>query len=247
MIQLLARPAPVELTAEIVAELTQLFKKTGNSVWKQSYIERELMLLSNRKCCYCECKLGIEDKYMEVEHFLLKSVFPDEVVKWSNLLPSCRRCNGEKRIHNAQLLPIVHPVRDKPSVHLKLSAYRFYQKTAIGQTTISVLDLNDRERLTTVRATLGFKLIERLEHLEDLVQEYSSGSSISTRRKNIIINTFRQILIECTPSTEYSATAATVVLQETTYQTIKSIFQKQGFWNEEFEKLEQEALNCCLN
>jgi uncharacterized protein (TIGR02646 family) len=247
MIQLVERPAPIELSAEVATTLTQLFKTTGKSVWKQAYIERALMLLSNGKCCYCECRLGIEDKYMEVEHFLPKSIFPDEVVAWSNLLPSCRRCNGTKAAHNTQEFPIVHPINDKPSDHLKLNCSFFRDKTEKGKTTIEVLNLNDRTRLVNVRQNLCTNLIVELDKLHDLLEDYANGISTSMRRKNIIVNTFQQLLTECTPITEYAATAATIVLQQETYHTIKNLFQQHGFWNKELEALEQQALNCRLS
>ncbi len=246
MIQLTYRPAPIELTTEKIANLTQLFQKEGKSVWKQPYIERELMLLSNNKCCYCECRLGIEDKYMEVEHFLPKDTYPNEVVEWTNLLPSCSRCNKAKGRHDTNLYPIIHPIRDSPSVHLKLNCFFFRAKTEIGKTTINTLKLNDRVRLVTVRQNLCSKLIEQLDHLHELVEEYVDGSFTSSQRKNRIINTFRQILIECTPLTEYAATASTIILQQENYTIIKNLFQEQSFWDEEFEKLEQQALRCRL-
>ena len=74
MIRLQDLPCPAELTEEVVAHLTEKFQKTGNSVWKKEFIAKQLLALSNGKCCFSECKLQEEGKYpeAEVEHFAPK-------------------------------------------------------------------------------------------------------------------------------------------------------------------------------
>ncbi len=74
MIQLKAVPPPPELTSEVVQRLTTKFQQDGSSVWKEKYITKALLEMSNYKCAYSEIRLQEEGKYMEVEHFLPKTV-----------------------------------------------------------------------------------------------------------------------------------------------------------------------------
>ena len=102
MIKIQRVSAPSELNDETVSTLTTLYKSTGENVWNKPYIKKELLKMSHNKCCYCELKLGEEGKYMQVEHYHCKSLYPDEVVLWENLLPSCNRCNTNKSSHDTK-------------------------------------------------------------------------------------------------------------------------------------------------
>lgn len=114
MIQLLRPPKPQKL-ADNEAELTERFKKNNkDAVWNRSYIRSALLEMSNAKCCYCECKVGAGEREMHVDHFKPKSIYPDLVVKWENLLPSCPHCNKEKSSHDTGAEPIVNPSEDDP-------------------------------------------------------------------------------------------------------------------------------------
>src|SRR5690554_3867131 len=109
MIKLTRGAKPVELTLAIEKELTDEFKKTGASVWRKDYITNGLLAYSNNKCAYCECDITEESKYLEVEHFHHKDSYPDEVVQWENLLPSCKKCNATKSSHDTYVEPIINP------------------------------------------------------------------------------------------------------------------------------------------
>lgn len=89
--------APSELTEDVVHSKTAAFKADPKKVvWRDKYIVEALMNMSHNKCAYCECKLGEESKYMEVEHFHDKKDFPDEVVLWNNLLPKVPHIRPER-------------------------------------------------------------------------------------------------------------------------------------------------------
>ena len=66
------------------------------------YINESLLSMSHNKCAYCELMLGEEVKYMEVEHFYCKKLYPDGVVQWDNLLHLCNRCNTNKGIYDTK-------------------------------------------------------------------------------------------------------------------------------------------------
>lgn len=99
MIPLQRAPKPDYLTDEKVQELTKQYQlDTKKTVWNRSEIKEPLLESSNKKCAYCECILQETDSYSQVEHFHPKSLYPEEVVIWENLLPSCGRCILQKAI-----------------------------------------------------------------------------------------------------------------------------------------------------
>ncbi len=247
MIRLPATPKPTELTPDVAQELTALYKKDGTAVWQKPYIKKALLEMSSNKCCYCECKLTETSNYLEIEHFHPKSDYPDEVIVWDNLLPVCKRCNVNKANHDTKKEPIVHPVKDHPKLHLILRAYRFYNQTELGQMTIEVIGLNNRERLVKKRFEIGVELIEQLENLLELTTEYDNGNSSSTRRRNRIIETLKNLMREGTRQYEFSATAATVILHEESYAKIKQLFIKNQLWDDELIDLETEVKFCAFN
>ncbi|MDD5216360.1 MAG: HNH endonuclease domain-containing protein, partial [Methylococcales bacterium] len=246
MIQLQAVEKPAQLTDELVAELTQKYKDDGTDVWKQKYIVDALLKMSADKCCFCETKLQEESKYMEVEHFHPKSLYPDEVMSWENLLPICKRCNGKKSNHDTVKEPIIHPVRDNPKKHLRLKNYRFYGLTDRGQRIVSyqVLALNDSLRLVKKRFEIGEKIIEALIELLDMTNDYCNTPT--NYKRNKIIGKLENIMTEGTREYEYSATAATVLLTNPDYAEIKQVFIAHNLWNDEFIELEEQVNYCAL-
>ncbi|MFN8352900.1 MAG: HNH endonuclease domain-containing protein [Spirosomataceae bacterium] len=248
MIQLRSLPKPDQLTEELVAELTERFKQTGESVWKNSrvsFLKEALLELSHRKCCYSECKLEQEGKYMEVEHFHPKSLYPDEVLDWNNLLPANRKCNGDKGSWDTKTQPIIHPVRDNPKEHLFLKNYRFHAKTPLGQNTLQAIDLNNRQHWVQKRFRIGEQLIKDLKELEEQLLEYEHDRSENKKKK--ILNRLAYLLCLGIETEEYSATIATVMLHHKTYQAIKARLIAWSYWNEELTELEQRVAYCCMD
>ena len=115
MIQIERTPKPLKLTDAVQQELTSEFKKDNSkAVWGKTYIRKALLDMSNSKCCYCECLVGKGTKEMHVDHFQPKSIYPDLVVQWENLLPSCSQCNKSKSDHDTVQEPIINPTKDNP-------------------------------------------------------------------------------------------------------------------------------------
>lgn len=247
MIKLTPVPQPAALTPALVAQLTQEFINTDKTVWKGNGIEEALLAMSNNKCCYCECRIDEESKYLEVEHFCHKNKYKQQVLLWSNLLPSCKRCNGTKNDHDVLVEPIINPSIDNPQDHLSFRAYRIHPKTTLGDKTIEVINLNHRQRLVRPRFDIGDELIDKLNNLLELSIDYDNEKSQHTRRKNIIVNTLESLLEEAIPSSEYAATTATVLLNNDSYQKTKAIFVKQHLWTPEFQALEDQAKSCALD
>lgn len=244
MIQLQAIEKPAQLTDDVVLQLTQEYKDNETDVWKKSYITEPLLKMSFGKCCFCETKVNEESKYMEVEHFYPKSLYEDEVAEWVNLLPICKRCNVKKSNHDTKKEPIIHPVYDNPKLHLELRNFRFYKRTELGKCTIEVVYLNDKQRLVDKRYEIGSKINESLEILLQSVQDYIDNPI--TRRRNKIVGTLKNILLEGTKEYEYSATAATIILTDSNYQEIKQLFESSNLWIPEFSELEKQVEFCAL-
>jgi hypothetical protein len=166
---------------------------------------------------------------------------------WSNLLPSCKRCNGTKNDHDVLVEPIINPSVQNPQEHLCFKAYRIRPKTPLGDKTIEIINLNHRIKLVTPRFNVGDKLIDKLEDLLELSIDYDNGKSISTRRKNRICNTMETLLTEAIPSSEYAATTATILLNDDSYQQTKAIFEENNLWTQAFQELEDQAISCALD
>ena len=237
---------PVELTNELQVRLTDEYKKTGKSVWRIDFLEKALRILSNNKCCYCETDISEESKYMEIEHFHHKDTYKDEVLVWDNLLPSCKRCNGTKSAHDTKKEPIINPCKINPKNHLKYWRYRIKGSDELGKLTVSALNLNDQDRLVKKRFEIGNSIQEKLEDLNDLIDDYLNGTQTSTRRKNRIINGIKALMKEGLPSSIYAGTTATVILTDTEFDKLKSNLSFLGFWDTELSQLETAISNIAL-
>ncbi len=250
MIRLHAHPCPLELTPAVQASLTAEFlADNSKSVWNKSYIRRELLLMSHGKCCYCECKIDEESKYLEVEHFQAKSLYPLLAVIWLNLLPACKRCNGAKGNYDIVFFPIIHPVNDNPKEHLAYSGGWLKEKTPLGAKTIEVVDLNDlsRNKLVEKRNEIGEQIQRELDRLEDSALDFQNGVDTSERRKIKIVHWMKGILNDALPQREYAATAATVLLNEPLFEKVKSILQACLLWDNEMTSMESTARQIALD
>ncbi|NFK66164.1 TIGR02646 family protein [Clostridium botulinum] len=246
MIKIKRTSKPIELTEEIEKDLTEKFKKNGDTaVWRKKYIVENLFKMSNGKCCYCETKLKEEGKSMHVEHYHYKDKYPDEVVKWENLLPSCGRCNINKGTHDTKIEPIINPTIDNPKDYFYFYNYRYKSKNRnkLAKDTIDVLYLNDTTTIVQVRFKICNAIIDKLSEIEELLRDYVKKINTSTRRKNKIINGVKDILKYSQPTEEYSAIMATTIINDDNYKYIKIELLNLGLWDLELEDLEKEAIN----
>ena len=169
------------------------------------------------------------------------------MVLWENLLPICKRCNGKKSDHDTKLEPIIHPVIDNPKEHITLDRnYRLLSLTEMGKLTISrkILYLNDSLRLVGIRFKIGEAIIEGLIDLLDMTENFCKNPS--NDGKNKIVGKLEKIMLEGTKESEYSATAATVILTDPNYAEIKQLFIANNLWSDEFSELEQQVNYCAL-
>ena len=245
MIAVKRPPAPAALTAEIVLALTTEFHSDPTlSVWDKEFIRSALLAMTFSKCAYCECKLLEQSNYMEVEHFRAKKIWPDKVVEWENLLPSCKHCNVSKGSHDVDRDPIVDPALQDPRSHLYLLNYCFFGKNDIGRTTVEVLDLNDHRNLIP-RFQVGTMMHEAIGTLVDLHAKYSLDPVQKNRNK--VFRLLRQSLAECGVSALYGSTAATAFLKDPRFPALKGRLQADGLWDAALDSLYLEALSISYN
>ena len=110
---------PAELTQEEEARLVAVYQRTGEAVWRKSFITDALLQMTFSKCAYSEAKLQEGGAYMEVDHFHPKSLYPKEVVKWGNLLPATKTSNTAKGNTDTKVVPLINPLVDNPYDYLR--------------------------------------------------------------------------------------------------------------------------------
>ena len=244
MIGLSPHPKPDFLSDEKVAKLTAEFKRSGKSVWNHIAIKEALLKSSNNKCAYCECILTIESNYLEIEHFHDKKNHPDKVVSWSNLLPSCKKCNGSKGAHDVINEPIINPYLDNPQDHLYMRLYRMRGKTEKGNTTIDVTGLNHSSRLVSRRFEIGEKISELVDNAWERYERYLGTNN--TRTKNRLLSLIEKLLEECQPEAMLSASTSTTLLSDSKFIELVGVLKTNNLWTEELEKLYIQATEISL-
>lgn len=127
--------------------------------------------LAHGKCVYCESALEVSG-YLEVDHYVAKTVAPELAFEWTNLLPACRRCNnakGQQDHEKALLKPDaedpepyfwIHPDTGKLEAHPKLNQ----NEARRANETIRLCNLQ-RPALCTKRVEVLARTHRWLEHV----------------------------------------------------------------------------------
>ncbi|MEQ4987722.1 HNH endonuclease [Proteus sp. fly-1089] len=227
MIKLEKGNKPEYLTDDKVKELTDSFKMDKKkTVWKNDKISESLLKSSSFKCAYCECELQQEDSYMQVEHFKDKDTYPDDVVNWDNLLPSCSRCNRKKWTLDVVTYPIINPYIDNPKNHLRQQAFRLYGTDLKGKTTITKLFLNDDERIVYPRFLASNEISKQLTELMSLSENLDE-----------LRNGITRILLSCQKNKPYSAFVACALHSNQDYIFLKKTLEDNNLWDTDLVKL----------
>jgi len=237
MIKLDLPNKPAQLTDEVQQNLTDEYKKNGTDVWNKPFIKKAVQNLAFDKCCYSEIELTGGGKYMEIDHFYPKKLFPDKVIEWGNLLPSVKTCNVTKGDYNTMLEPIINPFVDNPKEHLYIENYRFYGKTDLGKLTIEKVALNHRTQFVEKRFEIGDKILEKLEDIK-----FDIGVVDDKR----LFARFIRLLKENTRESEYSASCSTIILESEDFKVIESYFAGKNLLDDEFETIKNDLIFCAL-
>lgn len=245
MIKLNRGECPEALTDEVKAELTRLYiQNKEKDVWNSPKIKKPLkealLEMSNDKCAYCECILGIESKDVTIDHFLPKVSHEGLVVEWENLFPACLRCNRKKNDNEETL---INPCADDPSNFIALdkgNPFRFKGIDAgkIGKNTIIAIGLNDIERVMKVRMAEWEDIHEKMEEIYDDLQEVGYQKKYKIR--------FEKLMEKCTVENSYAAVKATNMLNDDVYMGIREILVANEVWSSKFQELENELKDIAL-
>lgn len=229
MIKIDRIPKPSELTMAVQKDLTQQFINGQKRVWSKPYIKKSLLQMSNRKCVYCESLLGEESKYMEVEHYYPKNIYPEKVVEWPNLFASCKRCNGTKGEYDTGKLPFIHPENDTPRQHLVLK-----EKALLvgvdnkGKATVHKLDLNNYDLVRGPKLTIIYKIIVDLEDLYEEIYARTLQESVKFQEK--VQRKMYAILKAMSPRSAYSAYVSGTILHHPEFEEIMRLMKESNIW-----------------
>lgn len=247
MIRIKRTSKPEELTQAVQQELTNQFKANHKkTVWSKPYIKKALLEMSHQKCCYCECQIGLSGVDMHVDHFKPKSLYPNLVMEWSNLLPACPDCNRSKLDHDTLKEPIVNPTEENPQTYFYLKDYRYRCKDISAESkaklTIGVLALNDSVGKVLPRFKVGNALQERINEIANIAIENEDVLKVNIVLRNKVRNGCRDILRFGSDTSEYSAFMSTIIHKDSDYPEIKRILKSIDCWDDELEQLESETM-----
>lgn len=246
MIKLHRIDKPIELTKELELQLKQDYlTDPKKSVWNKPFIKESLTLMGHGKCCYCETSIIERGTYMEVEHFLPKKIYPEKVIDWNNLLPSCKTCNGNKSDFDPQESPIINPTVEEPNEHIWFDKYFFKAIDIMGQNTIEVIDLNEIDRLMVARMKVAEAARKKLRSLNEDISAIDSLTS--QRKKTMLRNSYLKLLKRTEPDQRFSATIATILVTDEAYTESKEALLKQELWTDEHSKLDEHIKRVCFN
>lgn len=231
---------PSFFSPERITSLTSTFINEGKAVWQHQEVKSALLSISNNKCAYCECKLEEESKYLEVEHFKDKDTYPQDVIKWENLLPSCKHCNVSKGRHDVVVEPIVNPCDDEPVAHFILKNYRLCGTSDLGRETIDVLDLNNTNKNVFKRFEVGEIIHNQLDSVRLYYNEYIQNPT--PRKLRILQRKLKAIIEICQKTSSYSAVASTMLQCNDDYIFLRNAFLGLNIWDEECIVLDENSI-----
>jgi len=156
--------------------------------YKHEDVKRILFKCSHNKCAFCETiPCG---SYLEVEHYAPKNLYPELILDWENLLPSCRKCNNYKRDHDSISEPIINPCKVDPEPYFEyeilcIKPASNISNQSLALRTIQVCNLN-RRQLIEARAKLLIDLIYFNQQLEKSIQELNEMLTFRKKRNRIL-------------------------------------------------------------
>lgn len=238
MIKLQRGEIPEYLTGDRALQLTEEYATTEKSVWNKKKIKDPLSESSFHKCAYCETDLTDPSTYMEVEHFHPKSLRPDLVVEWTNLLPACKRCNGTKNDDDISIRPIINPYDMDPRHEFCFEHFCIFGSTELGENTETILNLNDEDLFIKRCRVAG----AAKNSLEQMNREFLTLEKLDVWKRN----RFKAVLKAAQLDRPYSAFVATIIHNAGAYEILKKRFINENLWTTELEALHNQSLEIAL-
>jgi uncharacterized protein (TIGR02646 family) len=171
----------------------EYYKKNKNKKslqYKTSDVISLFYDMTNSRCALCTKLVSEFSGEITIEHIQLKSIAPDKILKWDNLLPACRTCNTTRSTNPYSPLEYIDPTKTDlldyfelkidGKLKIKESLSKDKQKSAMYM--IELYKLN-REELRTIREKI---IMEYFINNEFALWNYSNN--------NIIISNVVEIL-----------------------------------------------------
>jgi 5-methylcytosine-specific restriction endonuclease McrA len=244
MIKLELAQKPDKLTDEFALAKTKEFKENPQkAVWNIPWLRREIAGMSYRKCYFSETRIEEDSKYMEVEHFLPKSLYPDKVMEWGNLFPSCVKCNRAKGEHDPLQEPIVNPFVDDPKEYFYFEncLYQAKNNNIKAKRTIKVTHINDYRHFVIPRARVYDEMKYTLKNIYGDVLRFPDGPKDTYYER--LINLMRKGV----RTEAYAAITATAIYSDPRFEELTAIFRANNLLTAEFENLKEELKFCSLS
>lgn len=232
-------PIPAQLTKDVQTRLTETFlKDPDKNVWNQPYIKEALLRMTEYKCVYSEFILQENSCYMEIEHFYPKSLYPEKVVEWGNMLPVCKVCNSKKGDIDSNKVALINPLIDEPSEHITFHHFQCSPLDEKGKNSIIYYDLNNLQQFQKPRFT---QIQKNEEELERLAVEIEEGITDSAQVR--LTNRLKVILQTGQKTEPYSVCISLAITNDKHYREIKAYLKRKEAWNRGLETLD-EGLTC---
>lgn len=200
--------------------------------YRHSEIKAALIESSYGKCAFCEC-VPSEGGNVEVEHFKPKSKYPSSTFEWNNLLPACRRCNGNKDDHDTESEPIINPYTQDPSEFFFYDSLNIKpfngENHDIAIRTIEVCGLNT-VRLWKPRSQILVSLHDFEQSLQSALEDFRSADTMRKKdnRKRSIREAISRIEELSKTTEKYSAFCGHFLKESEIYREAKLLIESDS-------------------
>ena len=181
----------------LIINIPEVERKKFENGYRNDEVRNILFNCSYGKCAYCELKP--EGSSLRVEHYLPKTLYPEGLLDWSNLLPSCEKCNSSKFTHDTKSNPIINPCETDPSPYFIFELFRIRPSPTapdhdVATRTIHVCRLN-RMELVRARSRILVRLTEYINDIEEKIMDLQQNPSnlVIKRRVLAIEESFENI------------------------------------------------------
>lgn len=166
------------------------------SPWQRDEVTSALHAEGSGKCMYCEGTIS-DVSYLEVEHIRPKSAFPELILCWSNLGPSCRRCNVNKGSYwtESSSLQMLDPYTDPVAEHIA-----FVGPLAVPANGSSRGENTIRKLKFSTRSDLLFSRSKKIEELDLRLKNWQGATDPEIRELYA-----EDVIRAIRPSSEFSA------------------------------------------
>lgn len=187
-------------TSELMNLVTQysgysnIPKTQRNSVvnrYRNEEIQDAIEDITNGHCVFCGSSIGTVS-YINIEHFLPKSVYPHLTFEWENLFPACQACNGKKLAldPNNPATLLIHPRNDAPESLLEYNGLNIQATTLDtankGSFTIQKLALNTRLPLLRAKSQKLYLLFREIAPIQSKVLKVNSLTQNAAIKKHVL-------------------------------------------------------------